>query len=333
MAGFLLAASLLLAGCGDETGEAAASAVGEEAAANAAGEEATANAAGEEASAGVAGEEALADAGEEAGGKGKVASAEDMAAQKDVEEEGMEPVSGDQLKDGTYEVTVDSSSSMFQVEACTLTVEEGEITAVMTMGGTGYLYLYMGTGEEAAAAGEADYIPFVATESGKHTYTVPVEALDKGISCAAFSRRKEMWYDRVLLFRADSLPAEAFAAQEAVTAESLGLKDREYTVEVALTGGSGRASVESPAVLVVEDGQAWAYIVWSSSAYDYMKVDGVQYDPVNEELGLPDHSAFRIPVSAFDCKIPVKADTTAMSTPHEIDYTLQFDSSSIKGER
>ena len=36
------------------------------------------------------------------------------------------------------------------------------------------------------------------------------------------------------------------------------------------------------------------------------------------------------PVSAFDWKMPVLADTTAMSTPHEIEYTLYFDSATIE---
>lgn len=262
----------------------------------------------------------------------KVASAEDMVTPEDVVEEGMEPIYGTSVKDGTYEVTVDSSSSMFQIASCELTVSGGEMRAVMTMNGTGYLYLYMGTGKEAAAASESDYIPYVENESGQHTFTVPVEALDMGIECAAFSKRKEMWYDRIILFRADSLPMDAYEAGEVATVESLGLADGVYTVAVELAGGSGRASVESPAKLVVEDGQAYAYIVWSSSNYDYMKVDEVQYDTVNQEIGSQGNSAFKIPVKGFDFNMPVKANTNAMSTPHEIDYTLRFDSASLTAE-
>jgi hypothetical protein len=63
----------------------------------------------------------------------------------------------------------------------------------------------MGTGIEAAAANDADYISFEEQKDGTHAFTVPVEALDKEISCAAFSKRKEKWYDRTLVFRADSL--------------------------------------------------------------------------------------------------------------------------------
>lgn len=259
----------------------------------------------------------------------QVATAEDMLTPEEVVEEGMEPIYGDSIKDGVYDVVVDSSSSMFKIESCRLTVTDGKMSAVMTMSGTGYLYLYMGTAEEAAASGEAEYISVVENAEGQHTFEVPVEALDTGIDCAAFSKRKEMWYDRVLCFRADSLPVEAIADGAMATVESLGLEDGEYTVEVSLEGGSGKASVSSPAQLTVENGQAYAVIIWSSSNYDYMKVDDVQYDLANQELGLQGNSAFKIPVSGFDWKIAVKADTTAMSEPHEIDYTLYFDSGTI----
>ena len=75
-----------------------------------------------------------------------------------------------------------------------------------------------------------------------------------------------------------------------------------------------------------QEGQATATIVWSSANYDYMKVDGVQYDPVNTE----GNAAFTIPVAGFDWKLPVLANTTAMSTPHEIEYTLTFDSVTLE---
>ena len=71
----------------------------------------------------------------------------------------MEPVYAGEIKDGVYPVKVDSSSNMFQVTGCELTVRDGRMTAVMTMGGTGYLKLFMGTGEEAAKAGEEGFYP------------------------------------------------------------------------------------------------------------------------------------------------------------------------------
>ncbi len=231
-----------------------------------------------------------------------------------------EPVSASDLNDGTYTITVDSSSSMFNVTDCQLTVADGKMTAVMTMGGTGYQYLFMGKGADAEESG---YIPFEETSDGANTFTVPVESLNTEIDCSAFSKKKEEWYDRTLVFRADSLPAEAF--KNAPSSASSDIEDGEYTVEVTLEGGSGKSSVESPAKLTVENGKAFAEIVWNSPNYDYMIVDGEKVLPFNTD----GNSSFKIPVSEFDSKVDVKADTTAMSEPHEIEYTLYFNSESI----
>ena len=258
-----------------------------------------------------------------------VAATEETAEQQSVGTEGMTPVLASELRDGVYQIQVDSSSSMFRIEACELTVNDGSMTADMKMGGTGYLKLYMGTGEEAAKAPEEKMIPFEEAADGSHHFTVPVEALDKELDCAAFSKKKEKWYDRVLVFRADSLPADALTDAAQVTAESLGLADGCYTVEVSMEGGSGRVSVESPAKLVVMDQKAVAEVVWSSPNYDYMKVGEEKFLPVNQG---GETSVFEIPVTVFDRKMAVAADTTAMSTPHEIEYTLLFDSASIKTE-
>ena len=103
-------------------------------------------------------------------------------------------------------------------------------------------------------------------------------------------------------------------------------EDGEYSIQVDLEGGSGKASVTSPTLITVQDGAVTAHIQWSSSNYDYMIVDGKKYLPVNEEGG---NSEFEIPVLAMDEAMPVIADTTAMGTPHEINYTLTFYSDSI----
>ncbi|MBO5031509.1 MAG: hypothetical protein J6D08_06430 [Lachnospiraceae bacterium] len=255
----------------------------------------------------------------------KVATADEMASAQENDWETLTPVYVDSLKEGTYSVVVDSSSSMFKIPACELTVENGEMTAVMTMSGTGYLYLYMGTGAEAVEAAEEDYISF-AEDNGVHTFTVPVEALDQPINCVAYSKKKEKWYDRQLVFRSDSLPQEALGEGTLVTAESLGLEDGTYTVEVALEGGSGKASVESPCTITVKNQKVTATIIWGSSNYDYMLVDGEKY----EMLPVEGNSTFEIPVAGFDWKLAVVADTVAMSTPHEIDYTLYFDSATLQ---
>lgn len=252
---------------------------------------------------------------------------ETSAASQDAEEtsEGAPgaPLTAADIRDGSYEITVDSSSTMFNITKCTLNVSDGKMTAVMTMHGKGYLYLFMGKGDDAVESG---YIPFVEDPEGAHTFTVPVEALDVPVDCAAFSKNREKWYDRTLVFRSDLIPAECFAEGVLKTPASLGLSDGEYTVDVTLSGGSGRASVQSPAKLTVSGGAASAEVVWSSSNYDYMRIGEEKFLPVNTE----GNSAFVIPVSCFDREITVYADTIAMSEPHEIEYRLTFDSASVK---
>ena len=123
----------------------------------------------------------------------ETAAEKETVAPSEVVEEGMVPVYAGELKDGTYEIKVDSSSSMFNITDCLLTVEDGAMSAVMTMSGKGYLKVFMGTGEEAETASEADFIPYAEAEDGSHTFEVPVEALDMGIDCAAFSKNKKQW--------------------------------------------------------------------------------------------------------------------------------------------
>lgn len=253
-------------------------------------------------------------------------SEEATVKQEEVTEAGMEPIEASKLKEGEYSIDVASSSSMFNITACTLTVKDGQMSAVMTMGGTGYKYIYMGTSEEAEKADEASFITPVENENKEHTFTVPVEALDKAIDVAAFSAKKEQWYDRKLCFKAQSLDTDAYADGVINVAEISSLKDGEYTVEVSLEGGSGKAGISSPAKLKVEDGKTTATIVWSSKNYDYMKVDDVKYNNLNEG----GDSTFEIPVIGFDYRMLVIADTVAMSEPHEIEYTLFFDSTTIK---
>lgn len=261
--------------------------------------------------------------------KADVASGDETAAEQTIDTVGLVPVSAADLKEGTYDISVESSSSMFKITACALTVQDGAMTARMTMGGTGYLYVYMGTGEEASKVPESDLISFEENSDGTHSFTVPVEALNEVLPCAAFSRKKEKWYDRELVFEASGIPADAFLNTSLKTVEDLGLADGTYTVEAALNGGSGRASVESPAVVEVKDGKAEVTIIWSSSNYDYMRVDEEKFLPVNTE----GNSTFVITVAGFDSPLTVYADTTAMSTPHEIEYTLTFDSSTLEEQK
>lgn len=104
------------------------------------------------------------------------------------------------------------------------------------------------------------------------------------------------------------------------------LEDGEYSIQVDLEGGSGKASVSSPTLMLVKNGRMYAELQWSSSNYDYMIVDGEKFQNESEEGR---NSVFTIPVTALDDKMEVIADTLAMGAPHEIDYTLTFYEASI----
>ena len=230
------------------------------------------------------------------------------------------------LPDGVYTAEFDTDSSMFHAnEACdgkgTLTVENGQMTFHVSLASTHIVNLYLGKASDAADH-EADWLQPTTdtvtysdgTSEEVYGFDIPVSAVDADFDLAILGT-KGKWYDHVVSVRN--------AVQQAGTAVPA---DGTYTCEVTLEGGSGRATVESPAALTVADGKMTAIIVWSSPNYDYMIVDGEKYLPTNTE----GNSTFEIPVAALDTALDVTADTVAMSTPHEIEYTLTFDSASLK---
>ena len=73
------------------------------------------------------------------------------------------------VANGIYSMDVVSSSSMFKVVDCILTAKDGKMSAVLTLSGTGYGYLYMGTKEEATSADQSSWIPYQVNEEGKYT--------------------------------------------------------------------------------------------------------------------------------------------------------------------
>lgn len=112
-------------------------------------------------------------------------------------------------------------------------------------------------------------------------------------------------------------------------AKEQALTDGTYVASVTLEGGSGRATVESPAKVSVVDGKLYATIRWSSPNYDYMMVEDTRYE---NEAAFGENSTFTFPIKGFDEEMTVIADTTAMSVPHEIEYTLTFTITEISFE-
>ena len=226
------------------------------------------------------------------------------------------------LEDGTYTAEFDTDSSMFHVNEAsdgkgTLTVEDGQMTLHISLQSKKIVNLYVGMAADAPDH-EADWLQPTTdtvtysdgTSEEVYGFDVPVEALDTDFQLAILGT-KGKWYDHTVSVR----NVEAQAAEAVETPA-----DGSYTCEVTLEGGSGRATVDSPAALTVADGKMTATIVWSSPNYDYMIVDGEKYLPANTE----GNSTFEIPVSALGVPLSVVADTVAMSTPHEIEYTLTF---------
>ncbi len=261
---------------------------------------------------------------EPSGDMSQVADASEMTEVEDVTDPGMTPVTVDMLNPGSYEVSMRSSSSMFKVDSVELSVLSNVMEVKLYMHSDAYSHMYVGTAKEAAESGG----PYIELQGLVDTgfFEFPINALDEPVQVAAFSVRKQKWYDRTLLFESSSLPEEAFYEKRYRSVEEMGLADGKYVCGVTLAGGSGKASVTDPCVIEIKDGKCTATIEWSSPNYDFMVVDGVQYDPVNTE----GNSVFEIPVDGFDYAMEVQADTTAMSQPHLIDYTLTFNGSTIE---
>ena len=235
------------------------------------------------------------------------------------------------LADGVYTADFSTDSSMFHAnEACdgkgTLTVEDGKMTIHVSLASTSIVNLFPGLAEDAQKDGAELLQPTTDTVTYSdglseevYGFDIPVPALDTEFDVALIGK-KGVWYDHKVSV---SNPVPLVEAGKTVT--DLGLTDGVYTVEVGFAGGSGKAYVLTPCTVTVTDGAAVATIVWSSSKYDYMLVDGTRYDVRSTENG----STFEIPVAAFDTALTVIGDTTAMSTPHEIEYTLTFDSATL----
>ncbi len=228
------------------------------------------------------------------------------------------------LADGVYQASFSTDSSMFHAnEACdgkgVLTVQNGQMSIYVTLAGKGIVNLFPGTAEDAQKPGAEWLQPTLetvhysdGTTDEANAFLIPVPYLDEEFDVALVGK-KGTWYDHKVSV-SDPEPLADDTAESEVPA------DGSYTVEAVLQGGSGKASVQSPARLTVENGAMTATVIWSSKNYDLMIVNGQEYTPTYEN----ELSCFTIPVSALGTPLPVQAETTAMSQPHMIDYTLTF---------
>lgn len=236
-----------------------------------------------------------------------------------------------QLPDGIYTAEFSTDSSMFHVsEACdgkgTLTVKDGVMTIHISLGSKKILNLYPGLAEDAAKDGAMLLEPTTDTVTYSdgmteevYGFDVPVPVIGEEFDLALIGT-KGKWYDHKVKV------SDPVAEGTADTFDLSTVEDGTYTIELTMEGGSGRASIQSPAQLAIADGAATATLEWSSQNYDYMLVNGEKYLPVNTE----GNSVFEVPVEALDAPLTMIGDTVAMSTPHEVEYTVTFHSETLE---
>ena len=240
-----------------------------------------------------------------------------------------------QLPDGVYTAEFSTDSSMFHVsEACdgkgTLTVKDGVMTIHISLGSKKILNLYPGLAEDAAKDGAVLLEPTTDTVTYSdgmteevYGFDVPVPAIGEEFDLALIGT-KGKWYDHKVKV-SDPVAEDSREAANG-SFDMSALADGSYTIELTMEGGSGRASIQSPTQITVADGAATAILEWSSSNYDYMLVNGEKYLPVNTE----GNSVFEVPVEALDAPLTMIGDTVAMSTPHEVEYTVTFHSETLE---
>ena len=240
-----------------------------------------------------------------------------------------------QLPDGVYTAEFSTDSSMFHVsEACdgkgTLTVKDGVMTIHISLGSKKILNLYPGLAEDAAKDGAVLLQPTTDTVTYSdgmteevYGFDVPVPAIGEEFDLALIGT-KGKWYDHKVKV-SDPVAGDGDGTSND-SFDMNALADGTYTIELTMEGGSGRASIQSPAQITVADGAATATLEWSSPNYDYMLVNGEKYLPVNTE----GNSVFEVPVEALDSPLTMIGDTVAMSTPHEVEYTVTFHSETLE---
>ena len=236
-----------------------------------------------------------------------------------------------QLPDGVYTAEFSTDSSMFHVsEACdgkgTLTVKDGVMTIHISLGSKKILNLYPGLAEDAAKDGAVLLEPTTDTVTYSdgmteevYGFDVPVPVIGEEFDLALIGT-KGKWYDHKVKV------SDPVAEGAADTFDLSAVEDGSYTIELTMEGGSGRASIQSPTQITVADGAVTATLEWSSPNYDYMLVNGEKYLPVNTE----GNSVFEVSVEALDAPLTMIGDTVAMSTPHEVEYTVTFHSETLE---
>ena len=244
-----------------------------------------------------------------------------------------------ELEDGVYIAEFDTDSSMFHVNEMLdgkgeLAVKDGQMTIHVSLTSKNIVNLFYGLAEDAQKEGAVLLEPTIdvidyndGTTDEVNGFDIPVPYLDDEFDVALIGK-KGVWYDHKVSVSNPVLKDVTVVDDKGVEQFAGYVYQGDYTIEVDLEGGSGKATIASPAQIKNrDDGSQVVCIEWSSPNYDYMLVGDEKYLPVNPDT---ECSIFEIPILNFDEPLEVIADTVAMSKPHEIEYTLIFHSDTIK---
>lgn len=141
--------------------------------------------------------------------------------------------------DGVYTTTAETGTTMFRVVEIILTVKNGKMSAEITLSGTGYDYLYMGTAAEAAGNEnqwigfkdkEKSYIEDGEEKTGR-SYIIPISTLDTPLAMASHSVKRDKWYDRSITVSSNNL--KKISSGEAGNGEGGSLNPTPTVVETA----------------------------------------------------------------------------------------------------
>ena len=195
---------------------------------------------------------------------------------------GMLPIYSQDVAEGTYLIDIVSSTEDFQSAEAALTVQNGEMNADITVIGTPYEALWVGTADEAQNSSENEQIPFQLNADIGYTYTIPIPALDREIILSGLSEESGEWEEFTILADASSLPEEALLLE---------LPDYDL-IENALSASEGaKENTPNPAMepaeqiaIDMEETLAASGIPCSIDAYyrKYPQADRVkdQHDPI-----------------------------------------------------
>ena len=230
---------------------------------------------------------------------------------------------GDTVADGVYNVPAQTGADMFKVVRAILTAKDGKYSLTLTLSGTGYDYLYAGTGAQADGD-QANWAPAKIVNCtidgetrGFYTYTLTVEDPGKPIAIASHSRKNNKWYDRSVTLD--------------LSAKKRTAADGSYTVTTQCDAPMFKIV---SAKLDVLNGEMVATLTLSGTGYDYLYAGtSAQADAADKSTWAPFKTdaegkyTYTIPVSELD--VPLNIAAHSKKNVKWYDRTVTFLSDSL----